>query len=57
MNQKPGMVVHAFKLSTWEAETVNLSEFEASLVYIVSSRLLKATEQDHISKDTKNKPQ
>ena len=31
----PGVVVHAFSPSTWEAETGKISEFEASLVYKV----------------------
>jgi hypothetical protein len=31
-------VAHAFNPSTWEAESLGISEFEASLVYKVSSR-------------------
>jgi len=34
---KPGMVVHAFNPSTWEAKA-GLCELEASLVYIESFR-------------------
>ena len=36
------MVAHTFNPSTWEAEA-GRSEFEASLVYRVSSRTAKAT--------------
>jgi hypothetical protein len=37
------VVVNAFNPSTWEAEAGGfLSEFEASLVYIVSSRTARA---------------
>ena len=51
MIERPGVMVHAFNPSTWEAEReaerqrqrqrqVN-SEFEASLVYRVSSRTVR----------------
>ena len=33
------MVVHAFNPSTWEVEAGRISEFKASLVYRVSSRM------------------
>ena len=36
-----GMVVHGFNSSTWEVE--DLYEFKERLVYIVSSRLARAT--------------
>jgi hypothetical protein len=36
------MVAHAFNPSTWEAEAGDF-EFEASLVYRVSSRTARAT--------------
>jgi hypothetical protein len=36
------VVVHAFDPSTWEAEARQISEFEASLVYKVSSRTARA---------------
>jgi hypothetical protein len=36
---QPGVVAHAFNPSTWEAEAGGwISEFEAGLVYKVSSR-------------------
>jgi hypothetical protein len=50
-NNKPGMVVHAFNPSTWEAEA---GEFEASLVYRVSSRTAKATQRNPVSKNQNN---
>jgi hypothetical protein len=36
------VVVHAFNPSTWEAEAGRFLEFEASLVYKVSSRTARA---------------
>jgi hypothetical protein len=36
-------VAHAFNPSTWEAEAGGSYEFEASLVYRVSSRTYRAT--------------
>jgi hypothetical protein len=42
------MVAHAFNPSTWEAEAG--SEFEASLVYRVSSRTARATQRNPVSK-------
>jgi hypothetical protein len=50
----PGVVVHAFSPSTWEAETGKISEFEASLVYKVSSRTARAIQRNPVSKN-KNK--
>ena len=35
-------MVHTFNPSTLEAEAVDLCEFEASLIYIVSSRAARA---------------
>ena len=40
MGFRPGIVVHTFNPSTWEAEAGR--EFEASLVYVVSSRTARA---------------
>jgi hypothetical protein len=37
--------VHAFNPSTQEAEAGGFSEFEASLVYRVSSRIARATQR------------
>jgi hypothetical protein len=48
------VVAHACNSSTWEAEARQISEFEASLVYRVSSRTAKATQRNPVSK-TKNK--
>jgi hypothetical protein len=47
------MVAHAFNPSTWEAEAG--SEFEASLVYRVSSRTARATQRNPVSNKTKEK--
>ena len=47
------VVVHAFNPSTWEAETGLISEFEASLVYRVSSKRARATQRNLISKNQK----
>lgn len=39
---RPGMVLHAFNPCTWESEAGRfLFEFKASLVYLVSSKLLE----------------
>jgi hypothetical protein len=49
------VVAHAFNPSTWEAEAG--TEFEASLVYKVSSRTAKAIQRNPVSggnKKTKN---
>jgi hypothetical protein len=49
-----GVVAHAFNPSTWEARGRPISEFEASLVYKVSSRTARATEK-HCLKEPKKK--
>jgi hypothetical protein len=50
------MVAHAFNPSTWEAEAGEFLEFEASLVYRVSSRTARTTQKNHVSeKIPKNK--
>jgi hypothetical protein len=49
---KPGVVVHAFNPSTWEAEAGEY-EFEASLVYRVSSRTARAIQRNPVSKNQK----
>jgi hypothetical protein len=48
------VVAHAFNPSTREAEA-GRSEFEASLVYKVSSRTARAVQRNPASKKTKNK--
>jgi hypothetical protein len=53
INVLPGMVAHAFNPSTWEAEAGRFSEFEASLVYRVSSRTARATQRNPVSKNKK----
>ena len=45
------MVAHAFNPSTQEAEAREISEFEASLVYKVSSRTPRATQRNPVSKN------
>jgi hypothetical protein len=47
-------VAHAFNPSTWEAEQA-ISEFETSLVYIVSSRTARATQRNPVSEKKKKK--
>jgi hypothetical protein len=50
--------VHAFNPSTWEAEAggfLGISEFEASLVYRVSSRTARATQRNPVSKKQEKK--
>jgi hypothetical protein len=37
------VVVHAFNPSSWRQRQEDLCEFEASLVYLVSSRIARAT--------------
>jgi hypothetical protein len=37
--------------STWEAKAGRSVEFEASLVYIISSRLVKTTQRHTVSKN------
>jgi hypothetical protein len=49
------MVAHAFNPSTWEAEAGGFSEFEASLVYRVSSRTARATQRNPVSKNKQKK--
>jgi hypothetical protein len=42
-------MLHTFNASTWEAEAAG-SEFEASLVYRVSSRTARATQRNPVLK-------
>jgi hypothetical protein len=53
------VVAHAFNPSTWEAEAGGflrqISEFEDSLVYKVSSRTARATQRNPISEKKKKK--
>jgi hypothetical protein len=44
------VVVHAFNPSTWKAKA-GISEFEASLVYRVSSRTAMAMPKEPVSKN------
>jgi hypothetical protein len=52
---KPGVVVHTFNPCSWEARGRWISEFEASLVYRVSSRTARATQRNPVSKNQDNK--
>ena len=49
------MVAHTFNPSTWQAEQVDLSEFEVSLVYKASSRTVRTvnTEKPCLKNKTK----
>jgi hypothetical protein len=51
---KPGVVVHAFNPSKG-GRGRRISEFEASLVYKVSSRTARATQRNPVSKNQKKK--
>jgi hypothetical protein len=48
------VVAHALNPSTWEAEAGEISEFEASLVYRVSSRIARVIQRNAVLK-TKTK--
>jgi hypothetical protein len=48
------VVAHTFNPSTWEADR-RISEFEASLVYKVSSRTARAIQRNPVSKNQKKK--
>jgi hypothetical protein len=48
-------MVHTFNSSTWVGRGRQISEFQASLVYRVSSRTVRATQRNPISKKPKNK--
>jgi hypothetical protein len=48
-------VTHAFDPSTRGGRGRRISEFEASLVYRVSSRTARATQRNPVSKNQKNK--
>jgi hypothetical protein len=49
-----GVVVHAFNPSTGRGRQI--SEFEASLVYKVSSRIARAIQRNPVSKNKNKKP-
>jgi hypothetical protein len=49
------VVAHAFNPSTREAEAGGSLEFEASLVYRVSSRTARAIQRNPVSKNQKKK--
>jgi hypothetical protein len=44
------VVAHTFSPSTWEAEAGRSSQFNISLVYRTSSRTVRATQRNSISK-------
>jgi hypothetical protein len=48
---EPGVVVHTFNPSTQKARGRWISEFEASLVYKVSSRTARAAQRNSVSKN------
>ena len=49
------VAAHAFNPSTRDAEAGGFSEFEASLVYRVSSRTVKAIQRNPVSKKKKKR--
>jgi hypothetical protein len=50
---EPGVVAHAFNPSTLGGRGRQISEFEASLIYRVSSRTARATQRNPVSKKNK----
>jgi hypothetical protein len=53
--RKPGIVAHTFNPSNFGGRGRQISEFEASLVYNVSSRTARATEKSCLKKPKKKK--
>jgi hypothetical protein len=51
----PGVMTHAFNPSTLGGRGRRISEFEASLVYKVSSRTARAIQRNYVSKKKKKK--
>ena len=49
------MVAHTFNCSTWEAEGVDLCEFEASLVYRGSASMVRGVAQRNPVPNKQNK--
>jgi hypothetical protein len=47
---RPGLTANSFNPSTWEAEA-GRSEFEASLVYRMSSKIARATQKNFVLKN------
>jgi hypothetical protein len=54
-SKSPGVVAHAFNPQHSGDRGRRISEFEASLVYKVSSRTARATQRNPVSKNQKNK--
>jgi hypothetical protein len=54
-NKLPGVVVRAFKSQHLGGRGRQISEFQASLVYKVSSRTARATQRNPVSKTNKQK--
>jgi hypothetical protein len=54
---KPGVVVHTFNPSTLGGRGRRISEFKASLVYRVSSRIARATQRNPVLKKSHPTPQ
>jgi hypothetical protein len=50
---KLGTVAHTFNTSTGKQRQVDLCEFVVSLIYIVTSRIARATKRESISKTIK----
>ena len=49
------MLAHPFNPSTWEGRGMQISEFEDSLVYRVSSRIASATQRNYKKKRKEKK--
>jgi hypothetical protein len=62
MTLDQAVVAHAFNPSTWESQHLGgrgrrISEFEANLVYRVSSRITRATQRNPVLNKQINKKQ
>jgi hypothetical protein len=55
LERMPGVVAHAFNPQHLEGRGRQISEFEASLVYKVSSRTARATQRNPVSKNKQTK--
>jgi hypothetical protein len=55
LHSELGVVAHAFNPSTWEGRGRRISEFEASLVYKMSSRTARATQRNPDLRNQKKK--
>ena len=55
MQRGQAVEAHTFDLNTWEAEHIYLLEFEANLIYKVSSRIARDIQRNHVLKNNNKK--